>query len=282
MGVLGYLGPPFGGDRPPRPKIQLHRLSHITSRSYDFGVGARIKPDHENLIVQSPSTAASGRSVASCAIQSPVPTLATVTTMDQKPLHTFGRQLSKDSASYASIITNEAPPSIEPSKTMYASSAVPTSQKLNGVNDASNVKSLKATNEKSSMIEEPNDIGSVSDKDDDFFHAAMIPKSQVQTSSAGSKHEPRPFKDSWTSQGQHRGHLISHCSRRKTSSSSARFAPYERRQSNASEKTKQRVGGAVDNKYVKPPEIRDDMRMGGNDEGNERKLETTLVEVEKE
>ena len=245
VGILGHPGPPAW------PIFPLDRSSHAAPPSFGMYAGVRIRPDHEKSIVQLPSTVSVAHSVTSCAIQPPDHSRAKVTTMDQKPLPTFGEYASKENASFANTITNNGPTSSKQSETVCATSALPsqqctekhvtltgmpTSKELNAVETESSFKRPQGANSKTSTTGGPSNTTTTNHRAGEATYASTVRKSQEPTSPPGSESIMRPCNDSTVSQGSDRVHHILHSSHRRTSAS-ARFAPYARRQSKAVEKT---------------------------------------------
>ncbi|CAF9928878.1 MAG: hypothetical protein ALECFALPRED_004160 [Alectoria fallacina] len=251
VGILGYSGPPLGGATVPLPKTPLESLRRSMPQGFAFTAGTRIGPDHEGSTTQSPSALSLSPNAAPRASQPPGYTITTINkpNQKQKPLPTFRKQSSKETASLANIITTDVTAPFEPSNTICPLSALPSQQtpeklaalaavsrakELNTVKNASNFKSPQGANEESSSAGDSSDVECVIDKDGQSTPARAVSKSQDLTSPAGSKHGPQPSKERMDYQSRDGARRASHPGQRKPSAS-ARFMPYQRRQSNAAE-----------------------------------------------
>lgn len=266
-GILGYPGPPLGGATAPLPRFPLERLGSSRPQNPVFTAGTRIGPTHGRLVPQPPSTVSLGHNGAPCTAQPPVHTMAM---MDQKPLHTFKIQAGKEIASLANNVRNsDATGSFEPCESMCRSSAmpsrqairrratlstVPTPQDLDAVKKPSDGKSVLDANEDSSSY------GDSSDGDDESTRVATVPKGQNFAFPARSGHEVRSSKDFTTSHRRDRGRPVSHFSYRRQSAS-ARFMPYNRRQSKVADKMESEFGATVDVGCAKSPELQSDLEI---------------------
>ncbi|CAD6574460.1 MAG: hypothetical protein ASARMPREDX12_006598 [Alectoria sarmentosa] len=246
-GILGYSGPPLGGATVPLPENHLESLPRSMPQGFAFSAGPRFGPDREVLISQSPSAASLGPNTVPGASQPSINTLATVKTPDrkQKPLPTFRKQSSKETASLANIITTDVTASFEPSRPIRPSSTLPsqrtlekrvrlaavsTARELSAVNNASNVRNLQCVDDECSRTGDLSDVECVSPKDDQSTDARAVSKSSDLAFPAGSKHGPQPSKERTEYQSRDGDRRASHPGHRK-SSTSARFMPYKRRHS---------------------------------------------------
>lgn len=276
VGVPAYPRRRLEKTAAPLPQYTLAGFDHTAHQTFVSSAGTGVRPDHEHLISQSPSTVT--RSVSSCPAHCPNHTLATVALMDQKPLQTFRMQSSRHIASLANIIENDATGSIQPFDFFYPRSALPSQQTVetrdtlisaprsqgqDTAEKVADVRNLLRANEDSSGNDGP------SDGDGDSTPAGTVPKGQKCASPARSDYEPRPPKDCTMSQGPNRRHHYSQ-SRHRRPSASARFVPYERRQSQAAEKMGQRVGDAVVGGCAKSPEMQLYLKLDESGEGTER------------
>ena len=166
----------------------------------------------------------------------------TVVMMDQKPLHALRKQSSRDIASLTNIITTtDATRSALPSQ--QAVKKLPTVSPLQGpdaVEKVADVKSLMDANEGSSSHVDPKD------GDGKSSLAGTALRGQDLASPARSNREPR-----------------------KRPSASARFVPYERRQSKVAEKLEQRLGVAVVEACTRSFEMRVDLEMNEDEQKRE-------------
>ncbi|KAL9064900.1 MAG: hypothetical protein Q9161_008574 [Pseudevernia consocians] len=266
-GILGYPGPPLVGATAPLPGFPQERLGSSRHRNPVFTAGTRIGPTHGKLVSQPPSTVSLGLNVAPCAAEPPIHTM---TMMDQKPLHTFKSQAGKEIASLVNNVKNsDATGLFEPCEPMCPSSVlpsqqairrratlstVPTSQDLDAVKNPSDGKSLLDANEDSSSNGDP------SDGDDESTHVATVSKDNNFAFPARSGHEAEPSKDFTTSQRRDRGRPVPHFSHRRQSAS-ARFMPYNRRQSKVTDKMEPRFGATVDVGCARSPEMQSNLEI---------------------
>ena len=249
VGVLGYPGPPLGSATAPLPKFSLEESSHSMPQGCPSGARVRTRPGPERRISQSAGMGCLGHSFPSCATQFPMHTRTQVRALGQKGLHMPSKRSSKVDAWLANANTNHAPAPFETSGTIRSMSAlspqqaleertplthVSVSQGLDAVERISDVNSPLNLNDGSSSH------GVSSDENGESHRAARVREGQYYAYLARSEYETRLPKGYTMSRGQDRDRHVQHFSARRPSAS-ARFAPYQRRQPNAAERTEQRV-----------------------------------------
>ena len=249
VGVPGYPGPPLGLATAPLPKLSREGSSHSIPQGCKSSARARTRPDHERRIPHSTGIGYLGHSFPFCATHAPMHTRTIVPAVRQKGPHTPRKRSSKVDVWLANPNINHTTAPFETSEPIWPWPALSpqqaleerttltqasASQGLDAVERISGVNSLLNLNDGSSSN------GNSSDENGESNRAAMVREGQYYASPARVKYESRLSTDYAMPRGQDRGHHVQSFSTRRPSAS-ARFMPYQQRQSKAAERIEQRL-----------------------------------------